>query len=298
MRFPIWNTSGDPQDFFAVAGAAQEAGWSSLCLNEGTFQPVVQEQEIYPFTADGKRAWSMDTPFLEPMTLLPALATHYQELRFLTWVLKLPLREPLTFAKQIATAAIMMNNRLDLGVGMSWMPQEYTYTGLDWDTRRQRFIETIEVLRLVLSGEVVEYHGEVLDFGPLMERPVPSKPVPIMIGGHKPASLRMAAKLADGWCGVVAPEVEIFGIIERLHELVEAEGRDPASFTVHAGTLEAATVEDFARLEKAGIIDCVVMPWMKQLSEGNSAAMGVPLNQRIDLIHEFAERVIKPLNGQ
>src|ERR1700759_4134429 len=107
MRFTIWNTGADPDEFFPVAQAAEAAGWSSMCLNEGTFQPERQESELYPFTADGRRNWQPDTPYLEPMTVLPAVATHTEKLRLLTWVLKLPLREPLTFAKQVATAALM-----------------------------------------------------------------------------------------------------------------------------------------------------------------------------------------------
>jgi probable F420-dependent oxidoreductase len=296
LRFTIWNTGADPDEYIPVARAAEEAGWDSLCLNEGTFQPERQEDEIYPFTADGKRSWSVDTPYLEPMTILPAVATHTERLRFLTWVLKLPLREPLTFAKQVATAALMMHNRLDLGVGISWMPQEYQYCGLDWATRRQRFLEGIEVLRLVLTGDMVEYHGEVFDFGRLMERPVPSEPVPIFIGGHKEPSLRMAAKVGDGWCGVPSPMDEMARIVSRLRELVEQEGRDPATFKIHSGGIDARTVEDFARLEEMGITDCIVMPWMKALMDAGNDALGVPLSQRLELVHQFGEEIIAPLN--
>jgi len=296
VRFTIWNTGGDPDEFFPVAAAAEESGWSSLCLNEGTFQPARQgDDEHYPFTPDGRRAWTPETPFLEPMTILPAVATHADRLRYLTWVLKLPLREPLTFAKQVATAALMTHNRLDLGVGISWMPQEYLYCGLPWETRRQRFIECIEVLRLVLSGEMVEYHGEIFDFGPLMARPAPTKPVPIFIGGHKEPSLKMAAHLADGWCGVPTTIDDMALTIRRLHELLDADDRSISSFKIHSGAFDAKTVEDYARLEELGVTDCIVMPWLAALSQAENAARGVPLNQRLDLIHEFGEQIIAPL---
>jgi probable F420-dependent oxidoreductase len=297
LRFTIWNTGADPDEYFPVAKAAEAAGWASMCLNEGTFQPERQEDEIYPFTADGKRSWQADTPYLEPMTILPAVTTHTEHLRVLTWVLKLPLREPLTFAKQVATAALMSHNRLDLGVGISWMPQEYRYCGLDWETRRQRFLETIEVLRMVLSGEMVEFHGEIFDFGRLMARPAPTKPVPIFIGGHKSPSLKMAAKIADGWCGVPMSTAEVAKLVATLHDLLEAEGRAVEAFRIHAGALDAHTVEDFARLEEIGITDCIVMPWMTALMDAGNDALSVPLSQRLELIQQFGEEIIAPLSS-
>jgi probable F420-dependent oxidoreductase len=297
MRFTVWNTGAYAPDFIVIAKAAEAAGWDSLCLNEGTFQPERQEDQIYPFSADGKRSWSADTPYLEPMIVLPAVATHTERLRFLTFVLKLPLREPLTFGKQVATAAIMMNNRLDLGVGMSWMPQEFQYCGLDWNTRKERFLESIEVLRLVLTGEMVEYHGKVFDFGRLMERPVPTDPVPFLIGGHKKPSLEIAARVGDGWCGVPSPMTEMVALVGRLRKEVDAAGRSWAGFNVHAGAIDAHTIEDFAKLEKAGITDCIVMPWMKALRDAGNDALGIPVAQRVDLLEEFAEEIIKPLRG-
>jgi len=295
MRFTIWNTGADPEEYFPVARAAEAAGWHSLCLNEGTFQPERQEDQIYPFSADGKRSWRVDTPYLEPMTILPAVATHAKRLRFLTFVLKLPLREPLTFAKQVATAAIMMHDRLDLGVGISWMPQEYRYCGLDWDTRQERFAEAIAVLRLVLTGEMVEYHGKVFDFGRLMERPVPQHPVPIFIGGHKKRSLEMAARIGDGWCGVPSPMDVMEQLIGRLKLLLAEAGRSPKDFKIHAGGIDARTLEDYARLEKMGVTDCIVMPWMNALRDAGNDAMEVPLSQRLELIHQFGEEIIAPL---
>ena len=297
MRFTVWNTGADPLEYIAIAKAAEAAGWDSLCLNEGTFQPERQEDSIYPFTADGTRSWSSDAPFLEPMILLPAVATHTERLRYLTFVLKLPLREPLTFGKQVATAAILMGNRLDLGVGMSWMPQEFQYCGLDWDTRKERFVEAIDVLRLVLTGEMVEYHGRVFNFGRLMERPVPSEPVPIFIGGHKKQSLQLAAKFANGWCGVPSPLADTIKLVNQLKGEVEAAKRPWQNFKVHAGALDAQTIEDYAKLEEAGVTDCIVMPWMKALRDAGNDALGMPLSRRVELLQEFAEETIRPLRG-
>jgi alkanesulfonate monooxygenase SsuD/methylene tetrahydromethanopterin reductase-like flavin-dependent oxidoreductase (luciferase family) len=177
------------------------------------------------------------------------------------------------------------------------MPQEYTYTGLDWKTRKKRFLESIEVLRLVLTGEMVEYHGEVFDFGRLMERPVPTEPVPILIGGHKEPSLKMAAEIGDGWCGVPMDMATMEGLVGRVYELLEERGRSREGFRIQTGAMDAATVEDYARLEAMGVTDCIVMPWMAVLRDAGNDALEVSLDQRLELVYQFGEEIIAPLDA-
>jgi alkanesulfonate monooxygenase SsuD/methylene tetrahydromethanopterin reductase-like flavin-dependent oxidoreductase (luciferase family) len=129
-----------------------------------------------------------------------------------------------------------------------------------------------------------------------MARPAPTVPVPILIGGHKEWSLKTAARIGDGWCGVPTSIEDMGRIIGRLHELLEAEGRPVDGFMIQAGALDANTVEDYARLEEIGVTDCVVMPWMTALMDAGNDALEVPLSQRLELVHQFAEEVIEPLS--
>ena len=293
LRFTIWNTSGNAAEFFTIAREAERCGWHSMCLNEGTFQPEVQLDDVYPYSADGKRNWSSDTPFLDPLILLPAIAATTTRLHVFPFVLKLPLRDPLLLAKSVATAAVLSNNRFGLGVGMSWMPQEFRACGIDWDTRRQRFIESIEAIRLVLSGDMVEYHGEVIDFERLQARPAPTEPVPIYLGGHKPVSLRLATEFGDGWCGVPGPLDEVGPRVRRVLELLDQRGRPRTGFKIHTGVLDAKTVEDYRQIGELGITDCIVTPWMNEVwTEG----LEVPTQRKLELVREFADTIIGPLS--
>jgi probable F420-dependent oxidoreductase len=295
MRFTIWNTGGEADEYFAIAAAAERSGWTSMCLNEGLFQPK-ETEGVYPFSADGKRFWTTDTPYLEPLTLLTAVAATTERLRFYPFVMKLTLRNPLVLAKAIATASAVSHGRLSLGVGMSWMPEEYALCGIDWDTRRQRFVESVEVLRLVLTGEMVEYHGEVFDFGPLQSAPGSVKPMPIYIGGHRDLSLRLAAQYADGWAGIPSERNELAACISRLHELLREQGRSVEAFGIHANVTGTETVDDYRRLEDMGVTDAVVTPWAASLAD--TAGEGMVLNsaRKVELTERFGERIIARLS--
>jgi probable F420-dependent oxidoreductase len=261
MRFTVSEpTSMSPFEMLHLAQLAEQCGYDSFALNDGTFQ-MRDTRGVYPYGPNKQRNWDIETPFFEPMTLLPALAMQTERIRFFSSVLKLPLHHPLILAKQIATAAIMSNDRFALGVGASWAPEEYEFCGVDWSRRGRIMTESLEVLRLVLSGEMVEYHGEVFEFNPLVARPAPRARVKFLIGGHHEPSLRRAAQLADGWIGVGPPSMDdLKPIIARLRELCDEYGRDWAAFEIHASAADVRTLDDFRRLEDLGVTDALTLP--------------------------------------
>lgn len=295
MRFTIWNTGADPAEYFALAEAAEAYGWSSMCLNESVFQPIdIGDQSRYPYSSDGKRPWTTDAPYLDPMTLLPAVASRTHLLRVYPYVTKLVLRDPLLLANQVKTASLLSNGRFSLGVGMSWMREEYRFCGIDWDTRRKRFVEMIEVVRRATSGEVVEFRGEVFDYPHFQQAPGVHEPVPILVGGHKPWSLRTAAEVGDGWCGVPVPLDQAIPTVTDVLKLVESSGRDASSFEIHAGAIDATTLDDYRRLRDAGVTDAVVMPWLgSELSD--SAGSSTIASGKSDAVKRFADEIIARL---
>jgi alkanesulfonate monooxygenase SsuD/methylene tetrahydromethanopterin reductase-like flavin-dependent oxidoreductase (luciferase family) len=116
-------------------------------------------------------------------------------------VLKLPLRDPLLVAKQVASLAVLSGERLSLGVGLAWMPEEFAWTGTDKRTRGVRTDEAIDVLRAVCDGggpRWVEHEGAHHRFGRLMISPAPERPVSIIVGGHNPPALRRRGRRMAG----------------------------------------------------------------------------------------------------
>ena len=121
-----------------------------------------------------------------------------ERIRFVISVLKLTVRHPVLVAKQAASTAVLTNDRLTLGVGTSPWPEDYQVCDVPFERRGQRADESIEVMRGLLTGDWFEYHGEIYDIPRIKQCPVPSTPIPIIVGGHAEPALRRAAR-NDGW---------------------------------------------------------------------------------------------------
>src|SRR5271165_2882773 len=191
----------------------------SLCY------PEVSDS-TYPFNPDGSREFLEDKPFLEPFSVIPAMGAVTERLRFVTFVLKLPMRHPLIVAKQATSVAVLTGNRLGLGVGTSPWPEDYALVDVPWEGRGKRMDESMAVIRGLLAGGYAEFHGSVYDVPAIKISPVPSVPLPILIGGHGEPALRRAAYRGDGWMhGGGAPEA-LPGLLERLGQLRTEAGRE------------------------------------------------------------------------
>jgi len=124
-------------------------------------------------------------------------------------VFVLPARNPVHVAKILASAACLSGNRIALGAGMGWMPEEFRIGEQPFEQRGKRADEMIEVMRKLWSGEWVEHHGEFYDFAPVKMRPVPATPIPIYVGGLSEIALRRAARHDGG--GAHRPHHEASG---------------------------------------------------------------------------------------
>ena len=228
----------DPALYPALAQAAEEAGYHSMVIPDSICYPEVADS-VYPFNPDGSRDFLEDKPFLEPFSLIPALGAITEHLRFVTFVLKLPIRHPVLVAKQATSVAVLTNNRLGLGVGTSPWREDYEMLGLPWENRGKRMDESLDILRGLQSGEYFEYHGEVYDVPAIKLCPVPSEPVPLLIGGHGAPALRLAATIGDGWLHGGGDLSELPGMLDTLHEMRKKAGTDHKPFELHVISVDA-----------------------------------------------------------
>ena len=203
----------------------------------------------------------------------------------MTYVYILPLREPFSAARSIATAALYSGDRIVVGVGAGWMEDEFRVIGKSFADRGRRMDDMLVVIRKLLAGGAVEHHSEFFDFAPVELAPVPVAPVPIWIGGHSEAAFRRAAG-SEGWVGVNYDESEIGPLLRRLAKARGATENHAADFEV---TLALNGVPDPAlcrRLEAAGVTGVIVPSWLALGEEPSSLE-----HKRAGMLR-FGERVI------
>ncbi len=298
----FWQTVAftEPEQLPEIARAAEEVGFTGLTIDDHLVTPAAVRSEYpYPETMArlmaslpdaGESLWDPGLPHLDPWVLSAALAMVTTRLRFMTYVFILPLRDPYTVAKAVSSAAVVSNGRVDLGIGVGWMAEEFALTGQDFRTRGARTDEMIEVLHLLLRGGMAEYHGRFYDFAPLQMAPVPGERVRVLIGGHSPTALRRAAR-NDGWLGINYEADDVGPLLARLAAVRAAEGRDGSDFRTVVAFNAPPALDELRRLRDAGLTSVVNPPWLFHGTPSSS------IEHKRRSLEEFARRYIAPLGS-
>lgn len=287
MRFTYADAMTDPGYYVPLAKAAEDAGYHSFAVADSICYPE-ESDSTYPYTPDGSREFLENKPFVETFILATAMAAATEKIRFVPFVLKLPVRPPVLVAKQAASVAYLSNNRLSLGVGLSPWPEDFAVMGVPFEKRGKRMNESMQIIRGLTSGGYFEHHGEIFDLQSIKINPVPSKPVPMLVGGHSDAALRRAVRLGDGWMHAGGDPEELDAMLARLAEVRKAEGKEGDPFEIHVISMDAFTVDGVKRLEDKGVTDVIVgfrMPY--QLEQDTQ-----PLEEKITALQRFADKVV------
>lgn len=285
MRFSYAESMCDPTHYVPLAKAAEECGFHSFVIPDSICYPEVSDSK-YPYTPDGDRHFLEDKPFIEPFTLIPALAAVTEGLRFTTFVVKLPIRHPVLVAKSVTSVAVMSDNRFGFGIGTSPWPEDFQVTGSEWKTRGKRMDEMIEIIRGLAAGGFFEFHGKHYDLPSIKMCPTPTKPVPILIGGHAEAALKRAARLGDGWMHAGSDDLE--AMIKRINDLRHEYGREREPFEVHVISFDAFSVDGIRKLEDMGVTDVIVgfrNPYVEPIDSQT-------LQQKLDMMRWYGDNIV------
>jgi probable F420-dependent oxidoreductase len=286
MRFSYAESMIDPSYYLPIAEAAEDAGYDGMVVPDSLCYPR-DSDSTYPFSPDHTREFLEDKPFIEPFSLIPAMGVVTKNIRFITFVLKLPMRHPLLVAKQAASVAVLTDNRLALGVGSSPWPDDYEVCDVPWEGRGRRMDEAMDIVRGLSAGGYFEYHGETFDLAPVKISPTPTRPLPILVGGHGVAALRRAAR-SDGWLHGGGDPADLPGLLQKLTRLREEEGTADRPFEVHVISAEAYSVDGIRRLEEQGVTDVIVgFRWPYAVGADTE-----PLQAKIDHLRAYADDVI------
>jgi probable F420-dependent oxidoreductase len=244
----------------AVARMLDEAGYDGMVCSDHVIYPR-ELSSPYPDSPTGKPLWSPETAWPDSWVLIGAMAAVTSRLRFTNAVYIAPARPLLEVAKQVATASVVSDGRVSLGVGVGWMREEYELMGQDFDTRGKRLNEMIPALRELWRGGWVSWRGQYYEMPELMIEPHPEAPVPILCGGESDAALRRAARLCDGWVGYAYRWDDAVGYVEKLRSLRREYDRENEPFEIMLALLEEPAVDLYRRAEDIGITAVMCAPW-------------------------------------
>lgn len=245
-----------------LALGAERAGFESLWTVEHTVVPVGYES-TYPYDRSGKMPGNDDAPIPDPLIWLAYLAARTEQIRLATGILILPQRNPVVLAKELATLDALSGGRLELGIGVGWLAEEFAALGIPFEGRGQRADDHIEAMRALWTQEVSSFEGPFTSFEGCISQPKPVRgSVPIHIGGHSEAAARRAGRLGDGFFPGEGNHAKLAHLIEvARNEAVEA-GRDPAALEITSGgrgVLGPNAAEEARALDEMGV-DRIVVP--------------------------------------
>ena len=235
---------------------------------------------------------------LEPLTTLAALATETDRIRLGTLVLGASFRPPGILAKMATAVDLLSGGRLDLGIGAGWYEEEFRAFGYGFGEAGERFEileETLQVLRFLFSEGPSDHAGKRFRLEGAFNRPRPAQPQgpPIWLGAKGgPRSLRLAARLADGWNTVWRWTVEDYAErVAAARRICEREGRDPGTLRQSVGlyTLVGEDRKDVERRYRA------LQKWApggsldgQSLEEFSVGALAGTPEQVLDTVSAFA----------
>ena len=245
----------DGETALEICRRAESAGFESVWGGEHVIIPDAIDSR-YPYTADGKIPAEPDTPIPDPLIWLAFAAAAAPTLRLGTCILIVPQRNPLVLAKELATLDQLSGGRVELGLGVGWMKEEFDALGVDWARRGARNDEYIEAMRALWAGPQAEFHGEFVDFPSVTCSPRPvNGSIPVLVGGDTDAAISRAVRIADGYFPGEGDVERLGALLGRLRKAAEQADRDPDSIEINAmfGVQMAEPVAGVEQMAELGV---------------------------------------------
>jgi probable F420-dependent oxidoreductase len=239
-----------------LARALETRGFESMWAPEHSHIPVPRKTA---FPGGGE----LPKPYYEvmdPFVVLSAAAVVTKTLKLATGVCLVVQRDPIQTAKLVASIDQVSGGRFLFGVGGGWNREEIEGHGTAFATRFKLMRERIEAMKAIWTQSKPEYHGEFVDFPPMMTWPKPvQKPYPpIIVGGAFPHAARRAVRYGDGWVPIAgrAPYGDVNDYLPKFQEMVREAGRDPAALpiTLFGGTEDQDLLKRYRDMGVARVV--------------------------------------------
>jgi len=237
MNFDIWLPTASPfatpELLEAVAREAQSRDVHAIWVGEHvvTFERYASR---YPYAEDGQVPMPPGSGLLDPFAALAFLAAVSTSVRLGTAMCLLPQRNPVYTAKEVATVDWLSGGRVDLGVGVGWLREEFEALDVPWERRGERTDEYLAVLRALWCEDPSSFSGTHYTLPPCNSHPKPVQAPhpPIHIGGESDAALRRTARVGQGWHTCNRAPADLPDALARLEALLAEQGRARSEITV------------------------------------------------------------------
>src|SRR3954469_160234 len=155
---PLANPFATPEYIAALGPAVEERGFHSIWVGEHVvlFDDYASS---YPYAADGRMPAPAESGIIDPFVTLSFLAACTTRVRLGTAMALLPQRNPVYTAKEVASLDYLSGGRVDFGVGVGWLREEFEALNVSWPERGRRTDEYLEILRTLWCDEVSSYDG-------------------------------------------------------------------------------------------------------------------------------------------
>lgn len=223
---PLVGPVATPTYLETLGHEAEARGFDSLWVAEHVV--LFDEYDSrYPYALDGRIPAGGEAGFLDTWTALAFLAACTTKIRLGSGICLVPQRNPVYTAKEVATVDVLSGGRVDFGVGVGWLAEEFRAVDAPFERRGARCRAYLEVIRRLWCDEVSAYEGEFYTLEPCRQYPkcVQKPHPPIVFGGESEAALRRVADLGQGWYGFNLTPVQFAERLARLHELLDKRDR-------------------------------------------------------------------------
>ncbi len=217
-----------------LAMALEERGFESLWVAEHSHIPVPRRTPAPGGGELPKRYYDV----MDPFVTLSVAAAVTKRLKLGTGVCLVIQRDTIQTAKLVASIDQVSNGRFLFGIGGGWNAEEIENHGTVFATRFKKMREQVEAMKQIWTKSTAEYHGDIVDFSPMMTWPKPvQKPhPPVIVGGAFPWAARRAIRYGDGWIPIAGSgRADPLDYLPRFQQMAEEAGRDPNSLQITLG---------------------------------------------------------------
>ncbi|MEE4546358.1 TIGR03619 family F420-dependent LLM class oxidoreductase [Streptomyces sp. V4-01] len=227
LALPTFGPDAGPEGILRVCRSAEDLGYDSLWTGDRVLAPLAPAAP-YP-SGDGTMPRAYEN-HMDPLVALTFAASHTSRVHLGTSTLNGLWQPPIMLARSLTTLDLLSRGRLIVGLGLGWMPDEYTAVSVPWKGRGARLDETLDVLEEYWAGDVLAHKGPLFTIPETVVGLRPQQPSgpPVLLAAFTPGGLRRIGRRLGGWLPVAMPLAPLMDMWDTvIQEAVKAE-RDPA----------------------------------------------------------------------